>query len=50
MFHMNLKFMWEKTIFYSLPHQNQALRKGNDRWIELEDARDHLVQLKVFWI
>ena len=50
MFHINLKFMWEKTIFYSLPHQNQALRKGNDRLIELEHARDHLVQLNAFRI
>lgn len=43
MFHVNLKFMWEKTHFYSLPHQSQVLRKIIDRLIEQEDARDHLV-------
>lgn len=35
-------------FFYSLPHQSQSLRKGNDRMVELVDARDHLVQLTHF--
>lgn len=50
MSHMNLKFMWENTHFSSLPHQNQAPRRGNDRLIEQEDVRDPLVQPTHFGI